>query len=237
MNQTLSPPDADRLLAAFRDLSPLLLNRMPQPPRQTYSLNDLQAAFDALAGPLDIARQQGGLLNIWAIAGLKRDEVRTASALAGLWLAAFGGAASARFLAAYLQIALDDVEWERELAEGYRVEAECHPLGLRSDRLDLLVETPRHIVAIEVKIDAGLGPEQLERYRGAIEWRAALQRRTAHVILLAPFASATARSTTWSDLADAAEASVPRRAADRNFPEQLIASFAEHVRRLTKGNP
>jgi hypothetical protein len=224
--------DAERLEASFAALAPLLVHGIPRAPKQIYSIVDLQAAFDALHAPLAAARSAGGLINPWTIAGLKRDEVRIASALAGLWRAQFGGASSLRFLGEYLSAAIGHVDWHAELASGYRVEAECNPLGLASDRVDLVVETARHLIGIEVKVDAALGPMQLERYALAIERRAELQGREPHNLLLARSASAAAVSTSWRDIASAAGRAVPRKASARGFVDQYIASFGDFVRIL-----
>lgn len=229
-DEAVIPMFAERLETAFAALAPLFVHRLPQAPRQIYALGDLQRAFDALEAPLAAACADGGLVNPWAIAGLKRDEVRVAAALAGLWRAEFGGEASLRFLREYLEAALPDIAWDAELAPGYGVEAESNPTGDVSDRVDLVLETPRHLIGIEVKIDAGLGPQQLERYRVAIGRRAALTGRTPHILLLAPFASEAALSTSWRDIAAAADRAVPGKASARGFTAHYIASFGDYVR-------
>jgi len=158
--------------------------------------------------------------------------VRNAATLAGLWSPDFGGAASRRFLAAYLARAIAEVDWEAELASGYRVVTELTPLGDRTDRVDLVVATCRFLVGIEVKIDAVVGERQLERYLAAIERRAAYQCLTPHVLFLAPFASRTpkARSSSWGDVARAADDAAKCKSSDRSLVQQLIASFGAHVR-------
>jgi hypothetical protein len=124
------------------------------------------------------------------------------------------------------------VDWEVELASGYRVVTELTPLGDQADRVDLVVETGRCLVGIEVKIDAGVGEQQLERYLASIERRAALQNLTPHVVFLAPFPSRTpkARSTSWRDVARAADLAAKCKPSERTFLQQLITSFGAHVR-------
>lgn len=174
----------------------------------------------------------GGGVNPWAITGVKNNEVRNAAALAGLWSLDFGGITSRNFLAKYLSGALTAVEWQRELEAGYNVTAEVCPMGDRSERVDLVIETSRHLVGIEIKIAAGLGEAQLERYVASIIQRGALSDRRAHVLLLAPFKSHldAVSSTSWREVAKAAEAVVPRARDQRTFTEHFIASFAVHVR-------
>lgn len=223
-------PDVDKLRAAFLSLQPYL-----SPPaaaaRQFYDLQSLENAFDALKAPLASARGQGDLINPWAIAGLGRDEVRNAAALAGLWMADFGGSSSKLFIGSFLEKALPGIDWIAEIADGYRVETEICPLGDRSDRVDLVVETQKHLVGIEIKIGARLGPEQLQRYELSITRRARLSNRIPHVILLAPFSGnrASVADTRWRDIYRAASAAARASRGTRTFTQHLIAAFGDHV--------
>lgn len=80
----------ENALAAFAPLKrDLALRALAQP----YPGSRVIDAFKLLQAPLGLLQLQGDLLNPWAIAGLKRDEVRVAQALAGLWRLEFGGAA------------------------------------------------------------------------------------------------------------------------------------------------
>nr|WP_237440689.1 PD-(D/E)XK nuclease family protein [Erythrobacter ramosus] len=173
-------------------------------------------------------------MNPWAIAGLKRDEVRNAAALAGLWQTAFGGDASRRFLAEYLQIAIEGIAWDDELRGGYQISTEVCPIGDRTDRVDLVVETKGYVVGIEVKIDALMGRKQLERYLVSINRRATLRKAKAFVVLLAPFRSPIAEvsSTSWSDVALAARVASKSADDSRTFIAQFIAAFGDHVSRF-----
>ena len=221
---------AERLRAAFQSLQPYL-----SPPasaaRQFYDLESLKAAFVALKTPLAAARAQGDLINPWAIAGLGRDEVRNAATLAGLWMADFGGSSSKLFISSFLEEALPGIDWMAEIAAGYHVETEICPLGDKSDRVDLVVETGKHLVAIEVKIGARLAPQQLQRYEVAIARRARLRDRTPHVILLAPFPGklASVADSCWRDIYRAASRAAQASAEKRTFVQHLIAAFGDHV--------
>lgn len=220
-----------KLDGAFLALREALPVTVPRAPKQFYALRDLQAAFQALKAPLTAAKERGALINPWALASLNRDEVRNAAALAGLWMPEFGGAPSLRFAASYLTTSIPEVEWSIELAAGYRVEKEVCPLGEGADRVDLVIETSRHLIGIEVKIGAGLGRQQLERYSLAITRRADLQCLKPWVVLLAPFRTSlpTVVSTSWRDVARAARAAAGGKRADRSFVQHLIASFGEHI--------
>jgi hypothetical protein len=221
-----------RLQSAFEALRDVLPDVGPRAPKQFYALDDLQTAFRALQGPLARTKQRGGLINVWALASLRRDEVRNAAALAGLWMPEFGGETSMRFAVSYLATALPTVDWNEELRGGYRVATEICPLGDGADRVDLVIETARHLVGIEIKIGAALGREQLQRYSKAISRRGALQGLTPWVVLLAPFRTElpVIASSSWADVARAARSVAGDRDGDRCFVTQLIESFGEHVR-------
>lgn len=223
---------AARLEAAFQALSAVLPAAPARAPKQFYALQDLKSAFKALRKPLAVAKEEGGLMNVWALARLGQDEVRNATALAGLWMSEFGGKTSLRFLAYYLASALPGVEWGKELEDGYRVETEVCPMGDAADRVDLVIQTAHYLIGVEVKIRAGLGHRQLERYSASIARRATLEKLTPRVILLAPFRAAQPEisSTTWADVVRAARTAVKEGAKSRTFVQQIIASFGEHIR-------
>lgn len=227
----IEAPRSRELQAAFLALRNVLPDNVPRAPKQFYALDDLQTALQALKGPLAEAKARGGLINPWALASLNRDEVRNAATLAGLWMPEFGGAASQEFAASYLSTAIPQIDWSIELGDGYRVATEVCPLGEGADRVDLVIETLRHLIGIEVKIRAGLGPDQLERYSLAIRRRADLQHLKPWVVLLAPFRTSlpAIASTSWHDIARAARAVAGEKASERSFVQHLIASFGEHV--------
>nr|WP_231708385.1 TrbI/VirB10 family protein [Sphingomonas populi] len=81
-------------------------------------MDDLQIAFRALQGPRAQTKQRDGLINVWALASLRRDEVCNAAALTGLWMPEFGGETSLRFAASYLATAIPAVDWSQELRGG-----------------------------------------------------------------------------------------------------------------------
>ncbi|MCX9147718.1 PD-(D/E)XK nuclease family protein [Erythrobacter sp. WG] len=223
--------DVERLERAFQELRVLTRGMTPQPAKQSFDLGKIERAFQDLRQGLSHAKETGGIINPWSIVGLKRDEVRNAGALAGLWLPEFGGSVSKRFLAATLEAALPDIDWSRELEAGYRVETECSPMGDISDRVDLVIETTGYVIGIEVKIDAQLGPQQIERYLASLSRRAALLRRQSRVLLLAPdnIKHPGVPSITWQDVALAARSASRQHRAPRLFVEQLIAHFGDHV--------
>jgi hypothetical protein len=104
-------------------------------------------------------------------------------------------------------------------------------MGDVADRVDLIIETSVHLIGIEVKIRAGLGRDQLDRYKVSVSRRAELQKRSARIVLLAPFSPNVpdVSSTGWSDVARAAYTAAGVSVAGRSFVQQMIAAFGEHV--------
>ena len=221
----------ERLDAAFKAIKPFFQESPRSSVKPDISAQKIESAFGELRSPLAAAKQNGGLINPWDIVGLKRGEVRNTAALRGLWQTDFGGEASRQFLAEYLSSSIPGYNWPSELQARYSVDTEISPVGDTSDRVDLVIETARHLIGIEVKIDAGLGPKQLERYIVSIERRAEMHGLKSHVILLAPFESRTPEviSTSWRDIATAASRAARGPAGERNFIEHFIATFGAHV--------
>lgn len=228
----IEAPDLVKLQTAFQAIGQVLSVSTPPAAKQFYSLHDLQTALQALKRPLSIAKEAGGLINPWSLAGLGQDEVRNAAALAGLWMSEFGGDTSKRFLASYLAGAIANIDWIYELDQGYRVATEVCPMGDVADRVDLVIETQAYLIGVEVKIRAGLGKEQLERYVASIYRRAKLQRLVPWVVLLAPFQTnhTNVLSTSWADVARAGRAAAGQRVAGRSYVQNLVASFADHIK-------
>lgn len=222
---------AHALEVAFLALRAVLPTGQPRAPKQFYALGDLQSAFHSLRAPLASAKALGGLINPWSLAGLGQDEVRNAGALAGLWMTEFGGETSRMFLAHYLRAALPATDWFEALGAGYRISTEVCPMGDVADRVDLIIETSAHLIGIEVKIRAGLGRDQLDRYKASLFRRAELQKRSARIVLLAPFSPTVpdVSSTGWSDVARAASTAAGVSVAGRSFVQQMIAAFGAHV--------
>lgn len=196
--------------------------------------------FSAILPDLSAALRRSPLagrsINPWTVSGAKRREVRNAGILAALWSPSQSGKTAEAFLSGFLA-RCDDLKpgvlpGREELAEGYRLRVEHCPGADASDRVDLVIETKRHVVGVEVKIDAVEGPEQLTRYVAAIARSAGLLGKQPVVILLAPFTPSRADvvAATWSTVRSAALASLPRRREDYDFAHHLVAHFARHVR-------
>lgn len=122
---------------------------------------DLMAQwFRCMEQPLTVAKRSGQLCDPWAIAGLKRDEVRNSAVLA--WLLnprgthGFGGAA--------LQALLKTMNGFPTDVSRSVVRTEDSPDGDIGNRVDIVVDDPGFYLMIEVKIGAQEGMDQLSRY-------------------------------------------------------------------------
>ena len=102
---TISPLDAAKFEVSINTVS-LAMKRHQELRLPAFSADQVCAAMRELKKPLAQQRERGGLINPWALAGLKRNEVRTTAALSGLWMNDFGGDVSRRFLAAFLSKAI-----------------------------------------------------------------------------------------------------------------------------------
>jgi hypothetical protein len=193
----------------------------------------LAAVLEELGPLLTEHRQQGGEINVWRLAGLKRAEVRNAAVLAALWSPASLGDRAVTFLDNFLQRLRpqDGLPSSGELARRYVVRTEHCATGAATERVDITVEGENFVLAIEVKIDAGEGPDQLIRYRQSVdEWSRARNKRGG-LILLAPFRSAVAGivNADWNDVASAANATLPSKRLSFTHADRLLDDFARHV--------
>ncbi len=187
----------------------------------------------ALTPKLAEARRQGGEINVWQLAGLKRTEVRNAAVLAAMWSPGAMGDRAAAFLNGFLRRLPSDNELPSrdELMRGYVVKTEHCPTGAATERVDITVEGESFVLAVEVKIDAGEGPEQLARYRQSVEDWASTRRKRGAVVLLAPFQTAVPGvvQADWRDIVAAARATLPPKRTAYTHSDRLIDDFARHA--------
>jgi hypothetical protein len=192
----------------------------------------LGAALASLQRPLRQAWEDGEFLQVWSIAGLKRNELRNAAVLA--WLIdphgshGHGPAILRGLLLAAAQVSLwplQGVDLSR-----VRVHTEERPLGSDRDRVDIAVDGPDFILFVEVKIDADEGRHQLFRYAEAAAEKARAWRKAhALVIYLSPRTPIDPPSgvafLTWRDVAR-----VLSKIPARGINGSLVNQFARHIR-------
>jgi len=133
---------------------------VPEHPVYVFDTGALSQWFQSMGKPLTDAKRSGQLCDPWAIAGLKRDEVRNSGVLA--WLLnprgthGFGGVA--------LEALLKTLNGFPTDVSRSVVRTEDSPDGDFGNRVDIVVDDPGFYLMIEVKIGAPEGTEQLFRY-------------------------------------------------------------------------
>ena len=233
------PGPSERLTAFLEAAGPMLAYRAPRRVLVVADRAGFANAMTAIAEPLRLARDAGILADPWVLAGLKRREVANAAVLAGLWSPTSGGKIATEFLSAFIERlrsrpggeALPD---PAALGGGYLVRTEDRPMGEAADRIDITIEGQDFLVGIEVKIDAGLQPDQLGRYQAAIGRRAEGRSKQATVIFLSLRDTAHPKvvNAQWDDVAAAARAVASKKAMARDINHHLIERFGAHVARF-----
>ena len=228
-------PLRSRLAVFLERAVPLLERAITEQTPPTRSADGLRLLMPLLATALRLSDRHVASVNPWTLAGLRRREVRNAGVLAGLWTPSSMGDLAGSFLGEFLDrvpapegSSLPD---RAELALGYRVRAEHCPSGDDADRVDIVIETKRHLIGVEVKVDAGEGDRQLERYLLAVARSATSTDRIPVVLLLGPKRPSRPDVlwASWSTVRAAIGATMPRHRRDQAFGHHLLDHFARHV--------
>jgi hypothetical protein len=126
----------------------------------------LESLIAEIQPKLRQAYESGALVNVWAIAGLRRNELRNATVLA--WLIDPRGThgLGAKFAHSLLEQARGAPSWLVSLPDlrDISVHTEECPLGSTDSRVDISISGSDFVIFIEVKIDAPEGDRQLQRY-------------------------------------------------------------------------
>jgi hypothetical protein len=182
-------------LARFFDKAHSLLARPQTSPPVTAtaampSPQRLTTILASLSEPLRRSRANGDFLQIWSVAGLKRNELQNAAVLAWLIDPKGSHGYGSKILSGFLLAAAEQApSWPLHGADLSRVtvHTEERPLGSDRDRVDIAIDGPDFVLFVEVKIDAPPGPLQLQRYTEAANDKARAWRKTyAQVIYLSP---------------------------------------------------
>lgn len=209
-------------------------------PQRALDTTRFSSFLTDLRSSLAASRHDGSLLNVWSIAGLKRNEVRTSAVLG--WI--FDDNGSHGFGSAVLQALLENLrernnseELKRAmLGRHHRVSVEHTSFGERDNRIDLAIEGANCVIFIEVKIDAPEGRDQLDRYTALAKRRAmALHKPVSLVLYLnkscPPNPPAGLIWMTWRDVARAISVVVAG-PAERSVSGAVLKQFATHIIRL-----
>ncbi len=192
----------------------------------------LSATLDQLRSPLALARTSGAALNIWRVAGLKRNEVRNAAVLA--WFLdpkGSHGLGTACIYHLLHEAFRDHADWlpgEPSLANA-SVRTELRPQGSDTDRVDIAMEGDSFLIFMEVKIDALEGVNQLLRYAAAAR---AIGKSWCLLYLSSRQPKQLPPKTvqiTWRDVVATLQA-VAINASP--FTRQLMSQFASHIRKF-----
>jgi hypothetical protein len=241
-SKTITSSPLERLnsfLVAARPLLQVAQNEEAVEPKQPPpDVGKMGRFFEELKPLLASARKRGDFNNPWIIAGLKRDEVKNTAVLAGLWNPSAGGEMAVQFLNNFLEPlrtkAPDGHELPtlEQLQKHYSIGCEQCPLGDQSDRMDILIEGDEFLLCIEVKIDAILQPNQLQRYDAALQQRARGVSKKHSVVFLTvskPSIQELATHGTWKDVAAAARKTLSAKRSTWSFNQHLLEFFAQHV--------
>ncbi len=182
-------------------------------------------------------RSTDRLTNIWAVAGLRRDEVRTTSVLAWMLNSRADHGYGNGVLDALLRRIADRLPGGLCLGPDYIVRTEFCAFGDRSDRIDIAIEDESCVVFLEAKIDAPEGPEQLKRYVARAQERAAHTGRSHWCVLfLSPARHLTVEPGVipigWDDIAAAIAEAIRQKGSPGTFSSQAFQQFALHVGQL-----
>lgn len=209
------------------------------PPRQI-DPERLGAFLGKLREGVTSCRHDGRLLNVWAISGLKRNEVRT-SAVLGWVLDCHGSHGFGSAVLDELVRLLCDRDGGRRLADirlgrHYSLSLEHCAFGEMDNRVDLAIEGENCVLFIEVKIDAGLGPDQLNRYLQTAKAKARALKKDIPLVLFLSETWPQDRPQEiiclrWADVAKAISIAVSR-SADKSLSGALLQQFAAHIRTL-----
>ncbi|WP_115736619.1 PDDEXK-like family protein [Acinetobacter haemolyticus] len=101
-------------------------------------------------------------VNVWKATGIGENEVRNSQVLK--WLLDYRGdhGQSNKIFKEFLKLLPS--KFQSYSLERYSTIAECCPLGNQDNRIDIEIDAPDFLLFIEIKINAGEGEKQLQRY-------------------------------------------------------------------------
>lgn len=232
----------ERFFGQFRCIRAVAEPQALASSRSPLTADALRKLVERLKVHLERARARGEFIDVWAVSGLGRKEVRNASVLA--WLLDPQGshgqhAACLKALMARVNSHEDAWRLDSSALEKANVQVEQRPLGSVRDRVDIAIDSPDFIIFIEVKIDAVEGDQQLLRYTQAIAAKAlaragSMGRKPQTMII---YVSREARTDSipglvqlnWHDIAETLIEVANRSEGVAGF---IIRSFATHIRKF-----
>lgn len=208
-------------------------NRQAEPAKQ-FPVSQYHDFFQRFSPLYQAEKQRGSDINVWQQAGLKQDEVRNTAVLAW-WLDCQGTHALGDHIFKSLLSALPfSLQLPDPAALGnYRVTAESLPLGEIENRIDIEIQGKDFLIFIEVKINAGEGDKQLERYHTLLHQKAKMYGLNKRALIYLTRHSSPAITVddclclSWRELALALAAiRLPEPAL---FTQRLLHQFCQHI--------
>jgi hypothetical protein len=199
-------------------------------------LESFLQSFEPVRADIAKRRRMGRDINIWADAGIGREEVRNSKILA--WLFDYHGShgQQAGILKSILQrIGQLDRIYPALFDEPYSTSVEECPLEDRTNRVDIAISSNKALLYFEIKIDAKESNGQLTRYLTIANEAAG--GRPWHVVYLTPNKTSAAsvighpRFThiRWLDLA-AAIGGYSSKLDEESYAQRILSQYAEHVK-------
>jgi hypothetical protein len=187
---------------------------------------------------MDAAIGRGEFVNVWAVVGLRRDELRITTALAWLLDCKGNHGRKSAILEALLQRLANKTPGifplPTRIGRPYRTRTEVYPLANQESRVDIELEGPDFLAFIEVKVDALESAEQVSRYIALAEQKAS--GRPFVVLFLSPenhpqlsVMPQMVLRVSWHDIAGAINDVV---ANEKDFVSELLRQFAHYAARL-----
>ncbi|HWJ75036.1 MAG TPA: PD-(D/E)XK nuclease family protein [Kaistia sp.] len=229
------------LAAVFAALREARQGSKPRPSRDWQPRATVTEFVEAYAEKRRTTRGATAPLNVWGIAGLKRDEVRIAAVLA--WVLdrrgshGLGDAVTTSLIERLTDAGNAALLDGLVLGQRYFVRREFSAFGVPDDRVDISIVGENCVLFVECKIDAPEGHEQIERYNRLVDAKVKAAGKThGRVLYLTASDGAVPDGRTipltWKDIAAAIRAAVPTGDHRQSLQGQLLVQFADYVRRL-----
>lgn len=207
----------------------------------TLDKSRLETMLRILRPPLAEARRRGDAIDVWAVAGLGRDEVRTSRVLAWLLNPRASHGAGDAYLAEIWRIARAvpglAATLNFPLADVRSVTRENYPLGNNDNRVDIEIIGAEFLLIVEVKIDTFESkPNQIESYAElAVRKAKSLGKKHWGIIYISQTDGGekvpNVLCLRWRDIGKAIGCVVAKR-NNNDFSTRLARLFADHVNQL-----
>ena len=222
-------------MSEFLTLARPTLRQKP-PPAHVVTAQSLDRTLGQIRPARLRANAAGAFVNVWTVAGLRRNELRNAAVLAWFLDPKGTHGLGGLFIKDLLTRIRPVPEWlaqERDFDDLLVHTEEC-PIGSTENRIDISITAPGYLMFIEVKIDAPEGPDQLARYvrEIAVKARAHGAHRSLVIYLTPrgrlPVGLAELAALSWRDVEKAAMA-VANALPESDQRRAPIFQFSLHV--------